>query len=304
MKVSAFTYVRNGIHFDYPFLASIQSVLPIVDELVVVVGDSFDGTREAILGLNNPKIKIVDTIWDEQMRIGGHIFAQQANIGLDNVSADADWAFHIQADEVIHEKEYAVITNAMQENLNNKKVEGLLFNFINFFGDYMYYAPSRRYHQNEIRIVRNDKKIRSYKDSQGFRIFNDPTGDLNQEKGEKLRVKKIDASIFHYSYVKNPELQYQKHLEFGKRWQPTDDWIKDMEKIHQGSYQYNHKIDYLKLYKGTHPAVMQERIASQDWEFIYNPSINDMTLKEKLLRFLERVTGKQFFIYKNYKIVR
>ena len=76
MKVSGFTYVRNGVHFDYPFLQSIQSVLPIVDELIVVVGDSFDETRSSILALNNNKIKIVDTIWNEEMRAGGYIFAK------------------------------------------------------------------------------------------------------------------------------------------------------------------------------------------------------------------------------------
>ena len=152
MKVSAFTYVRNGFTIDYPFLEAIQSVLPIVDEFIVVIGDSTDGTREAVENLNDKKIKIVDTIWDDKMRTGGLIFAQQSNIGIDNCSADADWLFHIQADEIIHENDLPKIKQAMLDNLNDKQVQGLLFKFINFFGDYNYYAPSRRFHQHEVRI--------------------------------------------------------------------------------------------------------------------------------------------------------
>ena len=45
MKISGFTYVRNGIKLGYPFIPSILSLLPAVDELVVVVGDSGDESR-------------------------------------------------------------------------------------------------------------------------------------------------------------------------------------------------------------------------------------------------------------------
>ena len=210
MKVSAFTYVRNGLHFDYPFIESIRSVLPIVDEFIVVIGDNFDGTREAVENIGDTKIKIIDTVWDDQLRSGGMIFAQQCNIGFDHTAKEADWLFHIQADELIHEKDIPVIEQAMQQNLANKNVEGFLFRFINFFGDYRHWGPSRRYHQNEIRIIRNDPHIRSYRDSQGFRQFDDPS-KLWEEKGHKLHVKKIDATIYHYSYVKNPKKQLLKY---------------------------------------------------------------------------------------------
>lgn len=299
MKVAGFTYVRNGFHFDYPFLESIQSVLPIVDEFIAVVGDSHDGTREAIKALNNEKVKIVDTVWDEQMRTGGYIFAQQANIGLDNISKDADWIISIQADEVIHEKDYELIRKAMQNEIENKTVDGFLFDFINFFGDYEHYAPSRRYHQKEIRIIRNDPRIRSYKDSQGFRRFNDPVNAAH-EKGEKLHVKKIDAAVYHYSYVKKPQTQLQKHIEFGNRWQPDDKWIEDFKTQNKDGYNYN-SIDYLKKFRGTHPAIMRPKIGKQDWVFNYDPAVNNMTVKEKILKLIEDITGKQVFIYKNYK---
>ncbi len=302
MKVSAFTYVRNGLHFDYPFVESIKSVLPLVDEFIVVTGDSFDGTREAIEAINDPKIRIVDTIWDEKMRTGGKIFAEQANIGMEETSRDADWLFHIQADELIHEKDIPAIKAAMQKYLNDKRVEAFLFRFINFYGDYYHYGPSRRYHQHEIRIVRNDPAIRSFRDSQGFRRFDDPARQW-EEKGHKLHVKKIDADIYHYSYVKNPKKQLLKVIEFSNKWNETDDWAKAYLEKHPDGFDYG-EIDWLAEFTGTHPALMKDRLTQQDWVFNYDASKNNMSAKEKLMKFLQETTGKQFFIYKNYKLLR
>jgi hypothetical protein len=301
MKVSAFTYVRNGIFYDYPYIQAIKSVLPVVDEFIVVIGDSVDGTRQSVEAINDPKIKIVDTIWDPNMRSGGYIFAQQANIGLDNISKDADWIFHIQADEVIHEKDLSLIKTSMEKYLNDKKVEGFLFQFLNFFGDYKHYAPSRRYHQKEIRIIRNDPSFRSYRDSQGFRSFSNPA-DTSTEKGKKLHVKEIDATVYHYSYAKNPKVQQKKQIEFGSRWASTDEWIQGYLEKYKDGHDYS-EIDFLYAFKGTHPALMHEKIAEQDWTFHYDPKKNNMKLKEKVLKLVQDVTGKQLFINKNYIVV-
>jgi len=113
LKISGFSYVRNGFEFGYPFLESMQSVLPYVDEFVMAVGDSNDGTRQAIEKLNNPKIKIIDTVWDMGQREGGKLFATQANIALDNISGDI--GFHIQADEVLHEDDAKLILQSFKE---------------------------------------------------------------------------------------------------------------------------------------------------------------------------------------------
>jgi len=301
MKVSGFSYVRNAFTYAYPFLEAIQSILPVCDELIMVVGNSNDGTRKAIAGLNDPKIKIVDTIWDEHSRKGGHIFSQQSNIGLDHCTGD--WCFHIQADEVIHEKDLSQIRKAMETNLADAAVEGFLFQFLNFFGDYNHIAPSRRYHNKEIRIVRNDKNIRSYRDSQGFRRFIDPSNYLN-EKGTKLNVKQLAATVYHYSYVKHPADQVKKTVEFGKRWHKDDAILQSYAEKNKSGYDYAGQIDILHTFKGTHPSVMDSKIKSIDWEFKYDPFKTNMTLKEKILYFIQKHTGKQLFAYKNYKLIR
>ena len=301
MKISAFTYVRNGNTFGYPFIESIKSLLPIVDEYIVVVGDSTDGTREAVEQIGDSKITIVDTIWDDTLRKGGKVFAQQANIGLDSASGESDWLFHLQADEVIHEKDLPIIQQTLEENLNNKKVDGFLLKFINFFGDFNHYCPSRRFHQREIRVIRNDRSIRSYKDSMGFRKFVAPQ-QIN-EKGTKLLVKQMEATVYHYSWAKPPKKQKEKNIEFGKKYHPTDDFIKDFEALHGDAYDYR-EYDYLNVFTGTHPAAIQQVVKAQDWEFSYDPSKNNMSRKEKIMKWLEMLTGKQFFIYKNYKVLK
>jgi glycosyltransferase involved in cell wall biosynthesis len=301
MKISALTYIRNGITYDYPFVESIKSALPIVDEYIVVTGDSNDGTREAITAIGSNKIKIIDTIWDENLRIGGKIFAQQTNIGLDNASKDANWLLHLQADEILHEKDYKSIIKALEENINNKKIDGFLLHFINFYGDYNHYCPTRRFHQREIRIVRNNPQIRSYRDSMGFRKFMDPQSKT--EKGIKLLAKQIDATVYHYSWSRNPQKQKEKYIEMNKKYDSSNDWIKGIEEKYADGYNYT-EYDYLKKFTGIHPAVMQARVASQDWKFNYDPKKNNMNFKEKVMKFLEDVTGKQFFIYKNYKRIK
>lgn len=301
MKISAFTYVRNSITLGYPIVQSIKSLLPLVDEYIVVVGDSTDGTREAIDAIGDKKIKIIDTIWDDDLRKGGKIFAQQANIGFDATSKDSDWLFHLQADEIIHENDLTIIKQSLQSNLSDKRVEGFLLKFINFFGDYNHYCPSRRFHQREIRIVKNDPHIRSFKDSMGFRKFIDPHDE--NEKGTKLWVKQIEATVYHYSWVKPPKKQKAKQIAFSKRYNPTDDFIKEIEEKYGDEHDYR-DYDYLNKFTGTHPTVMLAEVASKDWVFKYDPAKNNMSFKEKFMKLVETITGKQFFIYKNYKVLK
>lgn len=145
MLVSGFTFVRNGIKLDYPFIESINSLLPLVDELIVVCGNSEDGTRSAIENISSQKIKIIDSVWDDSLREGGKVLAVETNKALDHISPEADWAFYLQADEVIHEEDYDSILNAMKTYLTDRRIEGLLFNYIHFYGMFKFYGDSRRW---------------------------------------------------------------------------------------------------------------------------------------------------------------
>ena len=131
MKVSAFTFIKNGELLGYPFLQSINSILPIVDEFVINVGKSEDNTLDLIRSIRSSKIRIIESIWNNQMQDQGYVYAQQKMIAQFNCTGD--WAFYIEGDEVYHEDELNQIKKSMQENVNDKSVEALVFNFNHFF---------------------------------------------------------------------------------------------------------------------------------------------------------------------------
>lgn len=296
MKISGFTYVRNGFDFGYPFIAAIQSLLPIVDEMIVVVGDSTDGTREAVEALGSTKIKIVDTIWDLEMRRNGKIFAQQANIGLDNASGD--WMIHIQADEVIHEDTIQTLKEEIYNAEKMESVEGLLLPFYHFWGDFGYIRNTRRTHAHEIRAFKNKGVVRSYKDSQGFRKYDSIEAYNAGQKGEKLNVVKINVPIYHYSYVRNPKLMAKKSNFFNRFWHSGES-LKSKERE---VFDYNN-VDKLETFKGKHPKYVEEFINKKNWEFDYDPSRSNMSFKYRILYQFEKLTGIRPFAYKNYKLI-
>ena len=290
MKVSGFTIVRNAIKYDYPIVEAILSILPIVDEFIVSVGNSDDQTLNLIKSIPSEKIKIIESVWNDELREGGKVLAIETNKAMDAISNDSDWAFYIQADEVIHEKFHPVILDGLKKNLHYKEIDGLLFQYLHFYGSYKYIGNSRKWYRNEIRIVRNNKKIRSYKDAQGFRMEN-----------QKLKVKLLDAYVYHYGWVKNPFHQQEKQKNFHKMWH-DDDWMKKNVSV-ADEFDYT-MIDSLENFSGTHPAVLHERLKKMNWNFEFNPKNRKLSAKDRLLVLIEKITGWRAGEYKNYKLIK
>ncbi|MDD4149942.1 MAG: hypothetical protein PHE33_07920 [Bacteroidales bacterium] len=244
MKVCGFTFIRNAIKFDYPVKEAILSILPLCDEIVVAVGNSEDNTLELIRNIAPDKIKIIETVWDDSLRVGGKVLAVETDKAFQAIANDYDWCFYIQGDEVIHEKYIDTIRSSMQNYLYDERVDGLLFNYQHFYGSYDYVGESYRWYRREIRIVRNNKSIYSFRDAQGFRKDND----------KMLRVKQIDAFVYHYGWVKDPAAMQRKQEEFNKLWH-DDDWVNaNVRKADEFDYS---EIDVLKSFDGTHPKVMR-----------------------------------------------
>jgi hypothetical protein len=291
MKVSGFTFVRNAVKYDYPVIAAINSILPLCDEVIVSVGNSDDDTLALIQSIGSPKIKITHSVWDDSLKEGGRILAVETDKAFAHVSPDADWAFYLQADEVVHEKDYDVIRAAMQQYKDRPEVEGLLFNYTHFFGSYDYIGDSRTWYKNEIRIIRNDKRISSYRDAQGFR-----------KEGEKLHVKKIAAQIYHYGWVKDPEAQARKlNNSFQIYHGRNEERLKTRVTLEQFDYG---TVDSLAPFQGTHPATMLGRIKEKNWKFEHDISRKKFSFKDSLLYWIEKRTGKRLFDYQNYKVIR
>ncbi|MDZ7333241.1 MAG: hypothetical protein ONB31_14800 [candidate division KSB1 bacterium] len=313
MKISGFSFVRNGIKLYYPVVESIRSILPIVDEFVIAVGqgDPDDTTREQILAIGDPKIKIIDTVWEERYFTKGVINAIQTNIA--KAACNGDWLFYLQADEVVHERYLPIIQARCEELLNNKDVEGLLFRYKHFWGDYDHYQSSHGWYPYEIRIIRNRPDIYSWQSAQSFRRF-DYYDNPRQERGHhKLKVAKVDAEIYHYGWVRPPRLMQNKR--------------RALDSVHWGSKRardYYEKVpkefDYgplnrLAVFKGTHPKVMLDRIAQMDWKDKlqysgppnpYRAPHKHERLKYRLLSWIEQhlMGGRQIGGFQNYHLLR
>ena len=299
MKIAGFTYVRNGFDYGVPFLESIQSALPICETFVVAVGDSTDGTREAIEQLNSPKIKIIDTIWDMNLREGGKVFAQQANIALDQVQAD--WCLHIQSDEVFHENDLDKIVAAIDTYNEDKRVEGFILPFIHFWGGYDHIRNTRRVHNFEIRLFRNHIGVRSYRDSQGFRKYQSFEAYENgTEKGEKLKVKKIDATVYHYTGIRSPDA-YAKKVAMFQSYYNTAEGLDKMMASHDFQM---HSVDRTIPFTGSHPAIMHAKVAAQNWEYSYKKELSVWHKKDKWLQPIEDFFGFKLGEYKNYHLIK
>ena len=287
MKVSGFSFVRNGVSLDYPFIESIQSILPLCDEFIIAVGNSDDDTLARIEALQSPKIRIVPTVWDESLRTGGQILARQTNIALDQ--ATGDWAVYLQADEIVHELDLPEIRDTMARWIEDSRVEGLLFSYKHFYGSYRFVGASRRWYRNEVRIVRTGIGVRSWGDAQGFR-----------RNGEKLRVKAVNASIYHYGWVRPPQTQQVRQRSFHRLWH-SDEWVEKNIGT-GGEFDYS-ESGALTVFDGPHPSVMKDRVARQNWNFEYDPLKSRGPLKDRLLDWIGSKTGWRTGEYRNYRKV-
>lgn len=309
MKISGFSFVRNGVSLYYPIVESIKSILPIVDEFIIAVGQSKEGddTREKIAKINDPKVKIIDTVWEEKYFKKGIINSIQTDIAMKECSGD--WLFYLQADEVVHEKYLPTIKTRCEQLLGDKEVEGLLFRYKHFWGDYHHYHNGHGWYPNEIRIVRNLSEIHSWQSAQSFRKFEYYDNPRQEDGHSKLKVAKVDAEVFHYGWVRPPHLMQNK-----KRALDSVHWglnrAEDYYKKAPTEFDYG-PLNLLAEFNETHPAVMKEMIDNFNWQDKLQNSgkpnkfrepHKHETFKYKFVSWLEKTlkNGESIGGFKNY----
>jgi hypothetical protein len=304
MKISGFTIIRNAIDFDFPIVESILSALDIVDEFIVVLGDSSDKTTELITSITSPKIKIIHSDWDTQKyNQHGNIYARQTDIALQ--ACTGDWCLYLQADEVLEQDAGKVITAACNHYLKDVRVEGFLLKYIHFFGAYDRYVDALHFaYPLEIRLVRKNKDIHSWGDAQSFRVMPDfDYVDYAQKEGtRKLNCIELDAYVYHYGWCRDPRKMVKK--------------VAEQQLMHDGKTTVREEpyFDYgnlsvLPVFKGLHPDVMKQRIAKTDWLYLLryegpNPEVlkKQFRLKYRILHFIENkiLGGRLIAGFKNY----
>lgn len=308
MKISGFTFVRNATRLFYPIKASIESVLPIVDEFVVALGDNDpdDTTREEILSIQSDKIRIIDTVWDLKNFPNGMEYARQTDIAKN--ACTGDWLFYIQSDEVIHEKYLPAILERCTQLYNDHEVDGLLFDFKHFWGDFNHYVVSHCWYPVEIRVIRNDKQIHSWRDAQSFRKIPGFEGKnyFQKEGTEKLRVVKVDACMHHYGYVRPPQLMQKKSANHRTNYIGNSGEID----IHQ-LFDYG-DLSKISRYTDSHPKALNEWVKKFDWNNLLYPN-RPVTqyhkhdrFRYRLLTFIEQnlLGGKTLFGFDNYRLLK
>ncbi len=286
VKVSGFTIVRNAIKLDFPLEASIRSILPICDEVVVNVGKSEDETLDLVRSIGDPKIRIIETDWDMSRR--------NTVLGLETHRAMRacmhPWGVYIQADEVLHERGAEELAAAIQQANDDPQIEGLLVRYLHFYAGFDTVATHRRWYRREVRAVRlaPELDIRPYQGAQGFRVG---------AEHRKIRARLTGAEMFHYGWAR-PAQALREKRDLGRTMYP---WRNADVNLPLLAW-----MPGLRQFEGTHPQVARDWIEAR--RFDPERVIGPRTFRWRFVRYylstvIERLTGARVFEFRNYEIV-
>jgi len=289
--LSAFTLVRNAVKIDFPIVPAIRSVLEVCDEVVVNVGKSEDETRDLVASIADPRVRILDTVWDFSK--GNRMISAETQRAMD--ACRGSWGIYIQADEVLHERGAHILKDMVREWDKDERVEGLLVKYLHFYGGFDVIATNRRWYQREVRCIRlgGSRDIRPYHGAQGFRVG---------PEERRIRARPTDAEMFHYGWAR-PAKAIREKREISRTIYP---WAK--QRLEQELKADNHLewIPLLQPFAGTHPRAAAEwiRERAHDPERVVGPREFRLAHARLYLSdWIERLTGARVFEYRNYDIV-
>ncbi len=279
MKISFFTFLRNGVKLGYPFIESIRSALPLADEFIIALGpsdqDENDATRTAIEGLRESKIKLLPVLWNENMVTAGFVYGQQKMLAQSQ--CNGDWAFYLEADEVLHENDLESIRYSMQRHLYDKNVEALVFDYVHFFGSPLYQAISPGWYRRAPRVIRNSIRAVAC-DGLFWNVV------IDNQKMRWPRAALANAKIYHYGHVRPLDSMNRKQEAVERYWSKLPRLL--------SRYQIDPKA--LAPFTGEHPEVMRSWLNSKaDYDFspdlTYSPTARDK--RHRLGMHIEKAFG-------------
>ncbi|MBF0363550.1 MAG: hypothetical protein HQK49_21195 [Oligoflexia bacterium] len=295
-KISGFTFIKNGLTLGYPIKESILSIEPLCDEIIINVGFNDeqlrkdDGTYQYLRdNLTSKKFIFLKSFWNPNQLSRGLVLSEQTNIALQ--ATKGKYAQYIQADEAIHEQDLPTIESEIKNMEQDNKINGLIFNYLHFYGNTDIIKHTRNIYRREVRLIRNGIGIKSYLDAQGFR---------HQESNKKVMAKIINAHIFHYGWAREQMIMSNKVKVMDRLYNHGENEVKNNK-----DFIYE-KIWGLKKYCNDHPAVMKEWINNHK----NNIDILNLPLRFEIKNFgllisdlIEKYTNYRIGEYKNYHII-
>jgi len=275
MKVCGFTIVKNAVKYKYPIVEVIKSTLPLVDKFYVALDRGEDNSDEYIQSINSEKIDLHYTKWAAERKsdlVESWVLSTETNKCFDKISNEYDWVIYLQADEVLHEAEYEKLLCLMKNYKNNEEVDGFLFHYYHFWGNFNYISYGRHAFRRAVRIIRNDKNIRSIRDALSFK----------KKSGDKLVVVDSGCHIYHYGWVRPPKTMERKTID--ATW---TDSLRDFD--------YNKDYQTVLPFYQQHPAVMKSFQEKIDWKVKIDSRVNRVKGKNRFLNWFEKKTGHRLF---------
>jgi hypothetical protein len=256
-RISGVTIARGAVGLGYPVAESLVSMLPAVDEIVANIGDCADGTREAVIGVGAPELKLLEDPWDDTLRRKGLLLSCETNRAFD--AATGDWVLYLQADEVLHEDDAARIRPLVASLHDRVEVDGVSFRYLHFYGGYGWVQDNPfGWYRRAVRLVRRIPAIRSVGDALKFRR-------LEAGRLRRLRAVRSDLRVFHYGWARSPAAMALKQRHLERYWKDdvalARDWAGD------AASRIFSDTRHLVPFHGSHPASMARRIAAADWTF-------------------------------------
>jgi hypothetical protein len=286
--LSGFTLVRNAVKLDFPIIPAIRSVLEVCDEVVVNVGKSEDATRDLVASVGDPRVRILDSVWDFTLK--NEMISQETLKAM--AACRGEWGIYIQADEVLEESGAHRLREQAREWDADARVEGLLVDYLHFYGGFDRIATNRRWYRREVRCIRLGSDIRPYQGAQGFRVG---------PEYRKIRARPTGARMFHYGWAR-PARAIREKLEVSKTIYP---WSRERSAREQ-ERGYLEWLPLLKPYPGPHPRAAAEWVR----ERMVDPErrIGPRHFRAEHLRlyvsdWIERLTGARVFEFRNYQLV-
>ena len=294
MQISGFTFIKNAITLGHPIRESIQSIAPFCDEVIINVGHDQqaapqdDGTYQYLRDVfTEKKYRFIRSWWDPSLRKDGLILSQQTNLALEQCRGK--YCQYIQGDEAVHEEDFIHIQEGIKSLEKSPGINGLIFHYLHFYGSARTIKCGRTTYRREVRLIRNNQNIRSYKDAQGFRY----------QDGTKFLAKQIPARIFHYGWARAESVMAKKIVAIDKLFHG------DQKRDNQ-NYQYRREWG-LKPFLQAHPQVMGSWIqANKNDEDFLNKGLHFRWKDLRLMASdtIENLTGWRMGEFKNFKEVK